>query len=118
MFLVDSSGIAISRAGYLTVNFLTLITVSPRKTSEALTSYSPFMTGIVSSSIAGFIALKISATFLIGFTYIYAKRMLNRSIDKNTRGFKISSNVMKLAYAGIMIFLVLTVINNLLVLMA
>jgi hypothetical protein len=78
----------------------------------------PLMTGIVSSSIAGFLVLKISATFLIGFTYIYAKRMLNKTIDKSTKGFKISSNVMKVAYGGMMIFLVLTVINNMLVLMA
>jgi hypothetical protein len=77
----------------------------------------PLMTGIVSSSIAGFLVLKISATFLIGFTYIYAKRMLNKTVDKSTKGFKISSNVMKVAYGGMMIFLVVTVINNLLVLM-
>lgn len=77
----------------------------------------PFMTGIVSSSIAGFLTLKISATFLIGFTYIYAKRTLNKTMDKSTRAYKISCRVIKATYAGLMIFLVLTVVNNLFVLM-
>ena len=77
----------------------------------------PFMTGIVNSSMAGFLILKISATFLIGFTYIYAKRILNKAMDKSTKGFKVSCKVMKGAYAGIMIFLIITVINNLVVLM-
>ena len=77
----------------------------------------PFMTSIVSSSIAGFLALKISATLLIGFTYIYAKRTLNKELDKNTRAFKVSCKVMRGAYAGIMIFLIITVINNFIVLM-
>jgi hypothetical protein len=77
----------------------------------------PFMTGIVNSSMAGFLILKISATFLIGFTYIYAKRILNKAMDKSTKAFGVSCKVMKGAYAGIMIFLIITVINNLIVLM-
>ena len=76
----------------------------------------PFMTGIVSSSITAFLVLKISATFLIGFTYIYAKRTLNKAMDKSTRAFSVSCKVIKGAYAGIMIFLIITVINNLFVL--
>ncbi len=75
----------------------------------------PLMAGIVSSSIVGFLVLKISATFLIGITYIYAKRILNTAIDKNTKTFKVSCKVMKGAYAGIMIFLMITVFNNLIV---
>ena len=75
----------------------------------------PLMIGIVNSSIAGFLALKISATLLIAFTYIYAKRTLNKAIDKSTKAFKVSNKVMKGAYVGLMIFLLVTVINNLIV---
>ena len=39
----------------------------------------PLMADIVSTNIFAFLALKISATFLIGFTYILAKRSLNKS---------------------------------------
>jgi membrane protein DedA with SNARE-associated domain len=76
----------------------------------------PFMTGIVNSSMVGFLILKISATFLIGFTYIYAKRILNKAMDKSTKVFKVSCKVMKGVYARIMIFLIIAVINNLIVL--
>ncbi|MCL5949612.1 MAG: DUF5658 family protein [Candidatus Bathyarchaeota archaeon] len=78
----------------------------------------PFMTGIVSTSIVAFLALKISATFLIGFTYILAKRTLNKAMDKSTKAFKYSSRLIKGAYAGLMIFLIITVINNLTILLA
>ncbi len=78
----------------------------------------PFMTGIVSTNIIAFLALKISATFLIGFTYILAKKTLNKSVDKNTKTFKYSNRFMKVAYAGLTIFLIVTVINNLTVLLA
>ena len=78
----------------------------------------PFMTGIVSTSIVAFFAVKIFATFLIGFTYILAKRTLNKSVDKDTKTFKYSNRFMKVAFAGITIFLIITVINNLTILMA
>jgi hypothetical protein len=78
----------------------------------------PFMTGIVNSSIFAFLVLKISATFLIGFTYLLANRTLNKSMDKNTKKFKYSSKLVKGVYAGLVFFLLITVINNLVVLLA
>ena len=78
----------------------------------------PFMTGIVQTNLMAFFAIKISATFLIGFTYILAKRSLNKTMDKSTKNFKYSNWFMKGAYAGLLIFLIATVINNLLVLLA
>ncbi len=78
----------------------------------------PFLTGIVSTSIVAFLALKISATFLIGFTYIFAKRTLNKTQNKESKSFKYSNRLMKVAYAGLMGFLVIVVINNLIVLLA
>ena len=78
----------------------------------------PLMTGIVNANITAFLAIKISATFLIGFTYILAKRTLNKTMDKNTKTFKYSNWFMKGAYAGLMSFLIITVINNLIILLA
>jgi hypothetical protein len=76
----------------------------------------PFMTAIISSSMAGFLVLKISASFLIGVTYIYAKRTLNKAMDKSSKAYKTSRKIMKGAYASLIIFLMLAVINNLFVL--
>ena len=78
----------------------------------------PFMTGIVNTNIAAFLAIKISATFLIGFTYILAKKTLNKTMNKSTKTFKYSSWLIKGAYAGLLIFLIITVINNLIILLA
>jgi hypothetical protein len=78
----------------------------------------PFMMGIISSNIFVFLVLKISATFFIGFTYLITKKTLNESMDKNTKIFEYSSKLMKVAYAGLMVFLIITVINNLVVLLA
>jgi len=78
----------------------------------------PFMTGIVGTSIIAFLALKLSATFLIGFTYILAKRTLDRTLNKESKSFKYSNRLMKGAYAGLMVFLIIVVINNLTVLLA
>lgn len=78
----------------------------------------PFMTGIVNSNIMAFLVLKVSATFLIGFTYILAKRTLNKALDKETRSYRYSSWLIKAAYAGLAVFLIATVINNLFVLLA
>ena len=78
----------------------------------------PLMTGIVSTNIVAFLALKISATFLIGFTYILAKRTLNRTLNKESKSFKYSSRLLKVAYAGLMIFLFIVIVNNLTVLLA
>jgi hypothetical protein len=78
----------------------------------------PFMTGIVNTSILAFLALKIAATFLIGFTYILAKRTLNKTINKESRTFRYSNRFMKVAYAGLMVFLIIVVVNNLTILLA
>jgi hypothetical protein len=77
----------------------------------------PLMTGIVSTNIVAFLALKISATFLIGFTYILAKRSLNRILNKESKSFKYSNRVLKIAYTGLMVFLLIVILNNLIILL-
>src|SRR5665647_303537 len=77
----------------------------------------PLMTGIVSTNIVAFLALKISATFLIGFTYILAKRTLDKTLNKESKSFKYSNRLLKVAYAGLMVFLFMVIVNNLTVLL-
>jgi hypothetical protein len=78
----------------------------------------PLMTGIVSTNIVAFLALKISATFLIGLTYILAKRSLNRTLNKESKSFKYSNNLLKVVYAGLIIFLFIVIVNNITILLA
>jgi hypothetical protein len=78
----------------------------------------PLMIGIVSTNIIAFLALKLSATFLIGFTYILAKKTLDRTQNKESKSFKYSNRLIKIAYAGLVMFLIIVVINNLTILLA
>ena len=64
-----------------------------------------------------FVALKLSATLCISFTYILAIRILNTA-DKTTRGFRVSNILVKAAYAGLVVFLAIVVVNNLTVLLS
>jgi hypothetical protein len=72
----------------------------------------PLMTGIVNTNIIAFLVLKVSATLLIGFTYILARRTIYKTLNKETRFFKISNRLFNIAYAGLTLFLIITVINN------
>ena len=78
----------------------------------------PLMAGIVSTNIVAFLVLKILATFLIGFTYILAKRSLNRTLNKESKSFKYSNRLIKVAYTGLMFFLFTVIVNNLTILLA
>jgi membrane protein DedA with SNARE-associated domain len=77
----------------------------------------PLMAGIVSTNIGAFLAVKIAATLLIAFTYILANRTLIKTPDKGSKSFRYSYKLVKVAYAGIMVFMILVVANNLLILL-
>ena len=78
----------------------------------------PLMASIISTNMMAYLALKISATFLIGFTFFLAKRALHYTMDKSTKVFKYSTMLIKGAYAGLILFLIAIVTNNLIVLLA
>jgi hypothetical protein len=78
----------------------------------------PFMAGIVSTNIAAFLTIKMAATFLMGFTCIQANKTLMKTRNRSTKVFKYSCKLIKIAYAGIIVFLVIVVANNLLILLA
>jgi hypothetical protein len=77
----------------------------------------PLMAGIVSTNIVAFLVLKILATFLIGFTYILAKRSLNKIPNKESKSFKYSNRLMTIVYTSLMVFLFIVIVNNLLILL-
>jgi hypothetical protein len=78
----------------------------------------PFMAGIVSTNIAAFLTIKMAAIFLMGFTCVQANKTLMKTRNRSTKVFKYSCKLIKIAYAGIIVFLVIVVANNLLILLA
>ena len=78
----------------------------------------PFMAGIVNTNIGAFLVVKIVATIFIAFTYLLANRTLTKTQNKSSKSFKYSYQFLKIAYVGIMVFMVMVVANNLLILLA
>ncbi len=82
------------------------------------TELNPFMAGIVNTNIGAFLVVKIVATIFIAFTYFLANRTLTKTQNKSSKSFKYSYQFLKVAYVGIMVFMVMVVANNLLILLA
>jgi Domain of unknown function (DUF5658) len=78
----------------------------------------PFMAGIVSTNIGVFLVVKIAATIFTALTYILANKTLMKTKNKSTKSFKYSLKLIKVAYTGIILFLVIVVANNFLILLA
>jgi hypothetical protein len=82
------------------------------------TELNPFMAGIVSTNIDAFFVVKIAATIFTAFTYILANKTLMKTKNKSAKSFKYSLKLIKVAYTGIIVFLVIVVANNFLILLA
>jgi hypothetical protein len=82
------------------------------------TETNPVLAGVVNSNIAAFTVLKLTATFCIAGTYILSKSMLDQTVDKTTRSFRIGNVFVKAAYTGLVLFLIAVVANNFLILIA
>jgi len=78
----------------------------------------PILSGVVQSSIVAFMVLKLAATLCIAGTYFLAKKMLNKTADKTTNSFRFSNVFVKSSYAGLVVFLLMVVANNLVVMLA
>ena len=77
----------------------------------------PLMAGIVNSNIGAFLVVKLAATMFIALAYILANKILTNTRNKNTRTFKFSHKMLKIGYAGIIVFLCIVVANNLIILL-
>jgi len=77
----------------------------------------PIMATVV-SNVPLFMTLKLTATLCIAGTYILAKKLLNSTKDKTTKGFRYGSWALRAAYGGLVVFLAVVVVNNFIVLLA
>ncbi len=77
----------------------------------------PFLSGIV-RNVPVFMVLKLAATACIAGTYVLSRKVLNQAQDKSTRGFRYSNFGIKAVYSGLVVFLVVVVVNNLVVLLS
>ncbi|MFB3889511.1 MAG: DUF5658 family protein [Candidatus Bathyarchaeia archaeon] len=76
----------------------------------------PVMAGLVNTSFAAFLALKLSSSVFAGLVLFQAERLLNRTEDKQSRAFRWTRYLLRVSYAGVLVFLAVVVANNLMVL--
>jgi len=75
----------------------------------------PLIAELVSTNLPAFVAVKLSATVFVGVILVEAKRILLRNVKINDRAFKIAHNTVSGTCIGMIAFLVLVVINNVIV---
>jgi hypothetical protein len=76
----------------------------------------PLISGLVSSNILAFVAVKLAVTMSVGLIFIFTEKTLLRTEDKNCRSFRFAQNTLRVAYYSIVLFLAVVVVNNILVL--
>jgi hypothetical protein len=76
----------------------------------------PFLTGIVNANLTAFIALKLTTTVFITLIFRQAEKILMQTRNKNSRAFTWTHNLLRAAYVGIVLFLLIVVANNVIVL--
>jgi hypothetical protein len=78
--------------------------------------YNPLLSGIVNTNIGAFIVLKLTTTAFVCSIFALAEKILLKTPNKENKSFYRAYSLLKFAYAGTIIFLAITVINNFLVL--
>ncbi len=72
----------------------------------------PIIAGLISTNITAFVVVKLLVTLLVGILFLAAQKTLLRAPNKNTKSYHIAENMLKGAFVGITVFLLIVVINN------
>jgi hypothetical protein len=76
----------------------------------------PFMSNVMSASLAGFTLLKMGTTFVVGLIFYHADSLLMKTPNKDTKVFVWTKRFLKVSCVGVIVFLSIVVLNNLIVL--
>ncbi len=76
----------------------------------------PIISGIASTNLPAFVALKLTMTALVCVFFVQAEKILLTTRDKSSKSFKWTRKGLKFSYAGATLFLLVVVINNAMVL--
>ncbi len=77
----------------------------------------PLIANLVSSNLPVFVAVKLTVTVSVGVIFVLAEKVLKQNVNTNDRSFKIAHQTLRVASIGIILFLVVVVLNNILVLL-
>jgi hypothetical protein len=77
----------------------------------------PLIAQLVSTTLPGFVVVKLTVTVFVGVILVAAERVLVRNLNSNDRALKFANNTLRGTYIGMTAFLVLVVTNNVIVLL-
>lgn len=75
----------------------------------------PFIAALLNLNLPVFIAVKLAVTGCVGLVFVLAEKTLLGTENTNNRSFKIAQNTLLGSYIGVVLFLAIVVINNVLV---
>jgi membrane protein DedA with SNARE-associated domain len=75
----------------------------------------PLFAGLTRTNLAGFTAVKLNATIFVGVLCYLGERMLQNVEDKNSKPFLYSRIILRTGYLITIAFLLITILNNLIV---
>ena len=77
----------------------------------------PLLSELVSTNLPAFVAIKLAVTVMVGVIFVLAQRTLLRNRSTDDKSFRTAHKILRLAYIGIVLFLVIVVLNNTIVLL-
>ncbi len=77
----------------------------------------PLISELVSTNLPAFVVIKLAVTVMVGVIFVLAEKTLQRSRNRDDKSFKIAHKTLRFAYVGIVLFLVIVVLNNIIVLL-
>jgi hypothetical protein len=72
----------------------------------------PFLAGITMTSMSAFAVIKLAATVFAGLLFYQAEKTLMKVQEKKSKAFVRTSYVLRGAYTAVIVFLLITVLNN------
>jgi hypothetical protein len=77
----------------------------------------PLIADLVHSNLPAFVVLKLAITVSVGIIFVLAERALKSTENANDRSFKVAYTTLRVASVGIVVFLSVVVLNNIIVLL-
>ena len=78
----------------------------------------PIIAGLVNTNLPAFVVVKLAVTISVGVVFVLAEKALLSNTNVHDKSFKAAHATLRIASIGIVVFLLLVVINNIIVLLS
>lgn len=75
----------------------------------------PLIATLVNTNLPAFVVVKLTVTIAVSVIFILAENTLIKTLNKTTKSFKITYNILRTAFTGMIFFLAIVVANNIFV---